>query len=473
MSASFANAIYKGRGQDIIKKFNPEFRKNAIRLKQKMEYDKIALESAYEDMKIAFGKSNLTKMALKDSIITQIYNIINKIESGDEDFYSESFNLYKLLSDAGVDVEYIDADEKLGAIEAFISQYFETKDSSLSGQEFLNNSTKNLKGGETYYTILLQGVADKETGQKMDRLLQITASDYFKFEEANSDLFELGMSSYKPKKGSELSANGEREYFGSEGSVQKYGLRLDVRAQQVYDRMKETFSKQSSTDLLDSIFAVNSKDKTAIKTREIWNVLMKDVDDNTDATKGKIGNFANLGGGRRLEILFDSRVRSEVSNMMENGTLTKQNLVNYFNNLDISKYKKSENVYGHAAGDTSFNFGNGDEFWQLKFKSKYGGPWNGAGYSGSIEAIDNVINLCNVVERNPDAILNIGKNGGAMFPSEADVARYFSQDPRAVDSLQEMAVEYVNDNYLNQDWTGWNEVSLGELSEMGEVEVPF
>ena len=469
MKTSIGRAIVKGRGKQIVNKFNKDFKHELEELLVDLKINQNKLEDLYDAMREAFGKEALTKELMSNSIITQIYDVIRDIDKGDIESFD--LNLMNLLQDKGADISYINTDEKIQAISNFLDQYFITRDRFLDSQEMLASSTQTIRGDTPYYGILLSSVRTPEQNKKMDKLLKISQEQFSEFEILNADLFELSMSRYKAKKG-ETGPNGERLWEGSEGYIQKYQLRKDVSAQEVYDRMRATFGEEAmKTDILDSIFAVNQTDKTAISTRDIFNVLMNDVNDNKDESKGPIGNFAGLGGGRRLEILFSKPVRQQVSKMMQSGNLTKDNLLNFLNDskrLDTKPYRGSENTYAYATGDVNFNFGNGEvEGWQLKFKGSM--PWNGQGYNGGTEAISTLIGLCDQVETNPDMINNIGLNGGPMFLTEQDAVVSLTGDQKALDSLSTMGVQKImNDYFLSQDWGDYTQVTWQDDGSLGE-----
>lgn len=469
MNTAIGRAVYQGNGEAIVNKFNGKYKKKLEEYLKELINNRKELEDLFEDMRINMEKFALTAVGFAENfrsedIISRIYDVINYIDRDNLDY--KKINLAELLQQTKVDSTFYNSKLKLESIQKFIDKYFDVRDKFLDVSEEVGASSQIIRNDTAYYGILLSNVYNKDLKTQQSHLLKITREQFEQFERQNLDLFELSVSRLQPEKGTEYyDENGNKRrwrWSGREGRAQTYGLRKDVSAQQVYERMLNTFGQEANVDILDTIYAFNPTTKQAIRTREVFNLL----NDNTLINNKQGSNFDGLGGGRRLEILFDPKLRKEVSSMLQANnlttTLTKKNLASFLNNstqFDTSKYRGSENVYGNATGDVNFNFGFGDEAWQLKFKGA-SSPWHGLGYQGQIDSLRAMINLCDTVKSDPQKILNIGENGGALFNSEADAVAAFESNSRAMNSLQEMGVEQIQDDFLSYNWDEYTEVYL-------------
>lgn len=335
-------------------------------------------------------------------------------------------------------------DDQISAISQFIFKYQSLKDKILETQEILGKTTEKIRGDKLYYGILLERADPSQKGKDASKLLKLSREQFEKFERENTDLFEIALSRRKTKQGQE-----DSEWFGSEGQASKLQLRRGIKSSTIYERMKQTFGEgfDQGKDILDQIYAVNSRNE-AVKTKDVYKILFSDSLKNSD-------NFQGVSQGRKLEMLFDPKFQSVISDYIENNTINnlngnfnRQNLVSKLKEFDTSKYKNNaENIYAHATGDINFFINNQNEAWQLKYKNEFQ-PWNGSGIQGALDAIS-IIRTLYTTMSNP-GVLQGGNLQDAFLSKLGLTTDFFETDPRIQAATKEMVYEEVNDMFSSE-----------------------
>ena len=319
------------------------------KLSKELEQYRKELQQAFVKMrKTMISKEKyLTQLRTKQElaegdILSRISDLISLFDAGLNDQGNFNINIQDFFKSFFPDLNssFYQNDDQINAITQFIFKYQSLKDRILDTQELLGQTAEKIRGDKMSYGILLQNADSNLKGKDAAKLLKLSREQFEQFERLNPDLFELAISRRQAKKGQEVSSQDNSKWKGQEGNVSKLQLRRGISSSTIYERMKLTFGENfaESTDILDQIYAVNSRNE-AIKTRDIYNILFSN-------DLNRIKNFEGIGSGRKLEMLFDSKFRTTILDYIENnqtvnGNFNKKNLVTQLMGFDTSKYKNN------------------------------------------------------------------------------------------------------------------------------------